>query len=77
MAYGKRGIITILSLLIVESILIWWVNISSSRTTSFVTAPIASEEATLITYALIGAMVITVLGAIYFKVKPVPANLGR
>ena len=76
MAYGKRGIITVLSLLIVESILIWWVN-SSSRQTSFVTAPVASEEATLITYALIGAAAITVLGAIYFKVKPVPANLGR
>ncbi|MGY5859166.1 MAG: hypothetical protein RTU63_07340 [Candidatus Thorarchaeota archaeon] len=72
MAFGKRGAILLSVFLAVDGFLIWWIN-SSSRTSGFAAAPVASGDVTLVTYALIGAAVISILGAIMFKSKPVPA----
>ena len=72
MAFGKRGGILLSIFLVVDGLAIWWVN-SSSRTSNFTTAPVASGDVTLVTYGLIGAAVIAVLGAIFFRFKPVPA----
>ena len=71
MIRSYRGITLLTIFLVVDCILIWWVN--SPRTTSFVAAPVASGDQSLVTLVLIGAAVISVLGAIMFKSKPVPA----
>jgi hypothetical protein len=73
LAIGYRGGILLAVFLVVDGFLIWWINVTNSRTTSFVTAPVASGDVTLVTYALVGVAVITILAAIFFKFKPVPA----
>lgn len=73
MALSYRGGILLSVFLVIDSFLIWWINATNSRTTGFVAAPVASGDVTLVTYALIGAALIAVLVAIFFKFKPVPA----
>ena len=75
MIRSYRGITLLSIFLIVDCILIWWVN--QPRTTGFVTAPIATGDQSIVTLVLVGAAVIAILGAIMFKSKPVPANLRR
>ena len=73
MAFGYRGLAILLAFLVVDCILIWIVN--TSRVLPVTAAPITSGDRLLITEVLIGAAVIGVLVAIFYKVKPVPANL--
>lgn len=69
---GYRGIISLTVFLVVDGLLIWWVN-SSPRTVT--AAPlISSGDQGIITLVLAGAAVIAVLAAIMFKSKPVPAR---
>jgi hypothetical protein len=72
-AFGYRGGILLSVFLVVDGFLIWWINATNSRTATFVAAPVASGDVTVVTYGLIGAAVIAVLAAIFFKFKPVPA----
>ncbi|TFG32082.1 hypothetical protein EU528_04470 [Candidatus Thorarchaeota archaeon] len=76
MVHVYRGYIVLSLFLVVDCILIWWVNFGT-RPTSFVTAPVSTGDQILITYALVGAAVIVILATIFYKVKPVPANLRR
>lgn len=71
-----RGYILLSLFLVVDCFLIWWVNFNT-RSTGFVAAPVASGDQTLVTFALVGAAAIAILATIFYKVKPVPANLRR
>lgn len=73
MALGYRGGFLLSVFLVVDGFLIWWVNLPSSRTSSFPAAPVASGDVTLVTYAIVGVAVIAILAAIFFRFKPVPA----
>jgi len=74
LAYGYRGLGFVSAFLVVDCILIWLVNApTSTRVTS---PPIATGDQLMITLVLVGAGIIAVLAAIYYKVKPVPANLS-
>jgi len=72
MIRSYRGIILLTVFLVIDCILIFWIN--TAPRTAFVAAPIGYEDRTLVTYVLVGAAAIAVLGAIMFKSKPVPAR---
>lgn len=72
MIRGYRSIILLTVFLVIDCILILWIN--TAPRTAFIAAPIAIEDRTTITFVLVGAAVISVLAAIMFKSKPVPAR---
>jgi len=75
LAYGSRGLTLVSAFLVLDCMLIWLVNTNTNTRGS--AAPVASEDQFLITLVLIGAGIIAVLAAIFFKFKPVPACLTR
>ena len=76
MARVYHGHILLSLFLVVDCFLIWWVNFNT-RSTGFIAAPVAAGNQTLVTYVLVGAAAIAILMTIFYKVKPVPANLRR